>query len=92
MTLTGREHRAIMKGTVKLVDSLRRWATLAGLLGMAAGSLAIQACTRAAPGESDASMDASQAPDAALDASVQDSTVPQDAEMVDARLWDVMCE
>ncbi|MDY0003246.1 MAG: hypothetical protein RBU30_18240 [Polyangia bacterium] len=85
------------------MDSLQRWARLAGLLGLAAGSLVVQACTRDSPGVRDAAIDAAQQPDAAGDAAAgdaaagdatvsQDASAPQDAETLDARLWDVICE
>lgn len=82
---------------MELVDALRRWTRLAGLLGMAAGSLMVQACTRASPGGRDGSVDAAVPPDAAVDARIEDSgaedaTVSSDAEAVDAQLWDVICE
>lgn len=78
---------------MKLLDSLGRWARLASLVGLAAGSLLVQACTRESPGGGDASVDAAAPPDAHVeDARVPDAEVPRDADALDAQLWDVICE
>ncbi len=85
-----------------VIDTLRRWAQLAGLVGLAAGTVAIQACTRASPGQlDDAGPDAAPSADAGPDAGLPDADLEdadledadlEDAEAPDARLWDVMCE
>jgi hypothetical protein len=77
---------------MRFLDSLGRWARLAGLVGLAVGSLALQACTQASPGDRDAAIDAGADAAQPLDATVPDAQLPHDAQIVDARLWDVICE
>lgn len=77
---------------MEFMESIRRWACLAGLLGLAAGSVVLQTCTRASPGSPDGSTDSSTPPDAAVDAGIADAEPSRDAQTPDARLWDVICE
>lgn len=67
-----------------VIEKLSRWATLLGIVGVALGSLVIDACTDRSTGkaQADASLPDSSLPDAQMDAEP----------LPDADLWDVVCE
>ncbi|MFH2006408.1 MAG: hypothetical protein ABI333_07475 [bacterium] len=82
-----------------VLNKLGRLIRLGGILGLALGALAVSVCSDSPGADGDAAtqdaagpVDAAAQPDGGVDGTVTDAQSSTDAELPDARLWDVLCE